>query len=98
MLYPGWVRRVTKPDVVSLQALADHIDHIAQLAGDTKHVALGTDLDGGFGNEQTPIDLRIYSDLQSLAPILAKRGYADADIDAIFHANWLSFFRAALPK
>jgi membrane dipeptidase len=98
MLYPGWVRRETKPDVVSLQALADHIDHIVQIAGDTKHVALGTDLDGGFGNEQTPIDLRVYSDLQTLAPILAKRGYTDSDIDAIFHGNWLSFFRAALPE
>ncbi|HEY7116943.1 MAG TPA: membrane dipeptidase [Tepidisphaeraceae bacterium] len=98
MMYPGWVRRQTKPEVVSLAALADHIDRVCQLAGNVKHAALGTDLDGGFGNEQTPIDLRIYSDIQKLGAILSGRGYLDADVDAVFHGNWLSFFRRALPK
>jgi membrane dipeptidase len=97
MLYPGWVRGQTQPDVVTLANLADHIDHVCQLAGDARHAALGTDLDGGFGNEQTPIDLRIYRDLQKLGEILASRGYADGDIDAIFHGNWLDFFRRSLP-
>jgi membrane dipeptidase len=97
MLYPGWVRGQTQPDVVTLANLADHIDHVCQLAGDARHAALGTDLDGGFGNEQTPIDLRIYRDLQKLGEILAVRGYSDSDIDAIFHGNWLEFFRRSLP-
>src|SRR5207244_3961585 len=74
MLYANWVRGETKPDVVTLENYADHIDHVCQLAGNAKHSAIGTDLDGGFGNEQTPIDLRIYSDLQNLGGILAKRG------------------------
>jgi membrane dipeptidase len=98
MLYPNWVRGVTQPEVVGLNAVADHIDHVCQLAGSAKHAALGTDLDGGFGYEQTPHDLRTYSDLQKLAGILATRGYPDADIDAIFHANWLNFFRKHLPS
>jgi membrane dipeptidase len=97
MLYQNWVRGETRPEVVGLAALADHIDHVCQLAGNTRHAALGTDLDGGFGNEQTPRDLRVYSDLQKLGGILADRGYADADIDAVFHRNWLEFFRRALP-
>lgn len=99
MLYPkGWIRGETSPEVTSLQTFADHIDHVCQTAGNTRHSALGTDLDGGFGNEQTPIDLRVYSDLQNLSGILAVRGYSEADIDAIFHDNWLRFFRNALPK
>jgi membrane dipeptidase len=98
MLHPGWVRGQTLPDVVTLANLADHIDHVCQLAGDTRHSALGTDLDGGFGNEQTPIDLRVYADLQKLGEILAARNFGDDDINAIFHQNWLQFFRRSLPE
>lgn len=97
MLYPGWVRGQTKPDVVSLEAVADHIDHVCQIAGDRSHSAIGSDLDGGYGTEQTPKDLDTIADLQKLAGILAARGYSDADIDAIFHGNWLRFLREALP-
>jgi membrane dipeptidase len=97
MLYPGWQRGVTKPSVVGLSAVADHIDHVCQLAGSTRHAALGTDLDGGFGNEQTPHDLRVYADLQRLGDLLAGRGYTDGDVDAIFYGNWLRFFTDHLP-
>jgi membrane dipeptidase len=97
MLYPNWQRGVTQPAVVGLDALADHIDRICDLAGDRKHAAIGTDLDGGFGYEQTPRDLNVYSDLQKLGTILASRGYSDSDIDGVFHQNWLRFFRENLP-
>ena len=97
MLYPGWVRGQTSSDVVGLSAVADHIDHICQLSGDPHHAALGTDLDGGFGNEQTPRDLNRYRDLQKLGDILADRQYADSEIELIFSGNWLRFFREALP-
>ena len=98
MLFPNWVRGQTKPEVVGLSAAADHIDHVCQLAGSTRHSAIGSDLDGGFGTEQTPRDLNTISDLQKLAAILSSRGYNDADIDAIFHGNWLRFFGRALPS
>lgn len=97
MLYPGWERGVTSPKVVGLDAVADHIDHICQLAGNTRHVAIGSDLDGGFGTEQTPHDLNTIADLQKLAPILVTRGYSDDDIKAVFYRNWRRFFREALP-
>lgn len=97
MLYPNWQRGQTQPEVVGLSDFANHIDHVCQIAGNTRHAALGTDLDGGFGNEQTPRDLRTYADLQKLAPILRERGYSDDDVAAIFHGNWLRFFTSALP-
>ena len=83
---------------VTLHTLVDHVDHFCQIAGNANHVAIGSDLDGGFGFEETPKDFKSISDLHDLAPILADRGYSDADIDAIFWGNWLRFFKDALPK
>lgn len=97
MLYPGWVRHQTSREVVGLEALVDHIDHICQLAGNDRHVAIGSDLDGGFGTEQTPRGVDRISDLQKLDGLMAARGYPDAGIDAVFHGNWLRFFREHLP-
>jgi membrane dipeptidase len=98
MLYPGWIRRQTPKSVVSLEAVVDQIDHVCQLAGNCRHSAIGSDLDGGFGSEQTPTGLERISDLAKLADLFAARGYAQADIDAIFHGNWLRFFTEHLPK
>jgi len=98
MLHPGWKRGETKPEVLSIEAAADHIDHICQLVGSARHCGLGTDLDGGFGTEQTPRDLDTITDVHKLEDILARRGYRSADIDGIFHDNWLRFFGEALPR
>jgi membrane dipeptidase len=97
MLSPGYDRRTTPRDSVSLEDLANHIEHICQLAGNCQHVGIGSDLDGGFGVEQCPHEIDSISDLQLLTDILARRGIASSDIDAIFHGNWLRFFREHLP-
>lgn len=97
MMHPGWVRGQTQPDVVGIEAIVDHMDRICQIAGSCRHVALGTDLDGGYGTEQTPRDLDTITDVHKLEDILARRGYPAADIDAIFFGNWLRFFGEALP-
>jgi membrane dipeptidase len=98
MLAPGWVKGKTSREVVGLEAVADHIDHVCQLAGNARHAAIGSDLDGGFGTEQVPTGLDRISDLQKLDAILAGRGYPAEDVDAIFHENWLRFFRQHLPR
>lgn len=98
MLYPGWKRGETKPDVVSLEDVANHIDRVCQIAGDAKHAAIGSDLDGGFGYEQTPGDLNTIADLQKLDAILARRGYSEADVIGVFHGNWLNLLRRCLPQ
>jgi membrane dipeptidase len=97
MLKPDWIRGESTSAGLTLAALVDHFDHICQLAGNADHVAIGSDLDGGFGHEQTPADLRRYRDLHRLATHLANRGYSEADIDKIFHGNWLRFFAENLP-
>jgi membrane dipeptidase len=75
--------------------VVDHIDHICQLAGTSRHVAIGTDLDGGFGRDQSPHDLDTIADLQALRALLAERGYGEDDLAAILHGNWLRLLRGA---
>ncbi|GAB3907907.1 membrane dipeptidase [Larkinella knui] len=80
---------------IRLENLVDHWDHICQLAGTSEHVAIGSDLDGIFGTEQSPWDMNSIADLQKYEAILTKRGYQKTDIDNIFHGNWLRFLRRA---
>jgi membrane dipeptidase len=84
-------------DPITLETLADHVDHISQLAGDARHVGLGCDFDGGFGLASVPADVDTIADLQKLAPILAARGYNDADIAAVLGGNWLRYLESRLP-
>jgi membrane dipeptidase len=97
MLVPGWIRGTTKPDEVgvTINTVVDHIDRVCQLAGNCKHAALGTDLDGGFGKEQSPMDLDTIADLQVIPQLLQKRGYKEEDVRAIMYDNWVRFFREA---
>jgi len=95
MLYPGWVSGETPNTVVTLEAVVDHIDHVCQLAGNSSHSAIGSDLDGGFGTEQSPCDLDTIADLQKIPNLLRKRGYKESDIEGIMHGNWLRFFERA---
>ncbi|MFT5386541.1 MAG: membrane dipeptidase [Saprospiraceae bacterium] len=91
MMVPNWERGVSHPDTtpVLLDQMIDNMDHICQIAGNANHVALGTDLDGGFGKEQCPSDIDTIADLQKLSGLLEKRGYPETAIEAIFSGNWL---------
>lgn len=89
MLRPDWIRGVSHNSPVQLVDVANHIDHICQLVGNSRHAAIGSDLDGGFGREQSPSDLDTIADLQKILDILASRGYRDEDVAAIAHGNWL---------
>lgn len=97
MLVPGWIRGQTMPaDVgVTMNTVVDHIDRVCQLAGNCRHAGLGTDLDGGFGKEQSPMDLDTIADLVQFPELLRKRGYKDEDVTAILSGNWVRFFRSA---
>ena len=98
MMVPGWIRGKSHPSntVVTLQQMIDHMDHVCQLAGNANHVAIGTDLDGGFGTEQGPSDVDTIADLQKLTGLLAERGYSVTEVEAIFHGNWLRKMREVL--
>jgi membrane dipeptidase len=97
MMVPGWQRGVSTPESenITLEIMIDHIDHICQLAGNSDHVGIGTDLDGAFGREQCPEDIDTIADLQKLPSLLKKRGYQEADIDRILSRNFIDFLTRA---
>ena len=97
MLQPGWVIGETTPEGVSMETFVDHIDHVCQIAGDARHAAIGSDLDGGYGTEQTPRDLDTIADLRVVPELLARRGYGDEDIALVMHGNWERWLRGVLP-
>jgi membrane dipeptidase len=85
-------RRATLADVVA------HIRHICDLAGNCNHVGIGTDMDGGLGRNEIPVEIETSADLFKLAGSLEKAGFGQSDIEAIMHGNWSRFFHSNLPS
>ena len=90
MIKAGW-RHGDDNSSITLKDVVAHIDHICQLTGSARHVAIGTDLDGGFGREGSPADLDTIADLQQIPGLLRAKGYAEDDVAAIMHGNWIRF-------
>ncbi|MCY4022882.1 MAG: membrane dipeptidase [Anaerolineaceae bacterium] len=95
MLVPGWIKGARSNRRATLSMIVDHVDHVCQLAGNSRHAALGSDLDGGFGREQSPADLDTIADLRKIATLLEGRGYSSDDVAAVMHGNWTRLLRKA---
>jgi membrane dipeptidase len=97
MLVPNWVRGKSTPTSMNcnLEKLIDNYDHICQLAGNSLHIGIGSDLDGAFGKEQCPTDIETIADLQKIETLLSQRGYKTTDIENVMSGNWLRFLRKA---
>jgi membrane dipeptidase len=94
----GWARDKNSPrEEVPLQVVVNHIDHICQIAGNSKHVGIGSDFDGGFGLQSVPPEIESVADLQKLAPLLSARGYNQKDIENILGNNWITRLKRDLP-
>lgn len=96
-LVPGWEPRDGR-HAVTLEHVVAQIDHICQMAGDARHVGLGSDFDGGFGVQSVPAEIDTIADLQKLVPALAQKGYTETDIRAIMARNWLDLLHRSLPE
>jgi len=79
------------PPPATIGQLADHIDHIAEVAG-VEHVGIGSDFDGG---EHTPLDLQDVSGFPNLIAELLRRGYAADNVRGIARGNILRVMRGA---
>jgi membrane dipeptidase len=95
-LQPGWSKGDPKAAVTIADVVAA-VDHVCQVVGNVAHVGLGSDLDGGFGAESTPLGIDTVADLGSIAPALGEMGYNEEEITAVMGENWLRLLREALP-
>ena len=94
----GWIVGKNKREEVPLRYVADHIDHICQIAGDALHAGIGSDFDGGFGLQSVPPEIDTVADLQNLVSLLQARGYSETDIANILGGNWITRLKRDLPK
>ncbi len=92
-----WETQPAKRDYVSkytMEALLPHVEHLGNLAGGSlEHIAIGTDIDGGFGAELTPTDVDTIADVSRFGSVLQEAGYSEQDAEAILSGNALRFFR-----
>jgi membrane dipeptidase len=95
-LLPGWSETDDR-QLVNLETLAAHIDHICQLTGSVEHVAVGTDFDGGFGWPAVPQEIETIADLPKLESVLRQKGYSGMDISSVLHGNWKRILERSLP-
>jgi membrane dipeptidase len=86
-----------RKELVTLDHIVAHIDHICQLLGDSRHVGIGSDFDGGFGAQDIPLGMDSAADLRLLAARLQERGYGTDDAANVMGQNWLRVLRTLLP-
>ncbi len=95
-LKAGWDKGSLK-EAVTLADVVQHIQHMCDLAGDTRHVGIGTDFDGGFGVESAPLEIDTVADLGKVGDALAAASFSDQDIANILGENWIRLLRRGLP-
>jgi membrane dipeptidase len=79
------------PPAATLAQVADHIDHVRQVAG-VDHVGIGSDFDGV---DYTPVGLEDVSKFPELFAELIRRGWSDADLRKLAGQNLLRALRQA---
>jgi membrane dipeptidase len=90
-LEPEWVTDRSIRVTVDVQ-VRRHVAHIAEITG-WAHVGIGSDLDGGFGREESPEEIDTIADLHTVGSVAPTESR-----DALLGENWLAFLRSALPS
>jgi membrane dipeptidase len=96
VLYNGFLEPRWRNDRSIAVTLDEHVrrhaNHIAGLVG-WNHVGIGSDLDGGLGLEESPVEIDTIADLEKIGSVVP----AEAR-EAVLSTNWLNFLRSALPQ
>ncbi len=96
MLYNGFLKPGWKDDqsvsVTLDEHLRQHANYIANLSG-WEHLGVGSDLDGGFGLEESPSEIDTVADLHKVGLVVP-----DEVRGAVLGTNWLNFLRSSLPQ
>ena len=85
-----WMR-ANPPQMATVSDLADHVDHIRNVAG-VDHIGIGGDYDGIPAGVTGMEDV---SDYPALFVELARRGYSQSDLEKISNGNMMRVMRQA---
>jgi membrane dipeptidase len=81
-----------RPDEpLTLDAVKRHLQHMASIVG-WERVGIGSDLDGGFGVEETPLELDSVADLEKIGDLVPPEAR-----DGVLGGNWLRVLSESLP-
>lgn len=78
-------------DVSLGDQLRRHAEHIASVGG-WECVGIGSDLDGGLGLEESPVEIETETDVCKVGDVIPPGAR-----DAVLSGNWLRFLKASLP-
>ena len=96
VLYNGFLEPDWKGDrsvsVTLNEHLRRHADHVARVCG-WRYLGIGSDLDGGFGLEESPLEIDTVADLHKVGEVVPT-GLREA----VLGANWLRFLKSSLPQ
>jgi membrane dipeptidase len=96
VLYNGFLESLWRNDktipVTLDQQVRQHAAYLAKLSS-WQHVGIGSDLDGGFGLEESPLELASIADLYKIGEVVPS-----AARNAVLSTNWLNFLRRSLPQ
>ena len=87
-------RHLRASGIAKLEDVVRHIVHHAKAAGGPEHVAIGTDLDGGFDTRHAAIDN--LAKLKEL-PARLRLHFNRSQVEGIMGSNWLGFLERSLP-
>jgi membrane dipeptidase len=73
-----------------------HVQRVSDIMGHRRGVALGSDMDGGFGPGKLPIGLEHPTKLDALAEALSDSGWSDIDVGNFAFGNWRRFLEENL--
>jgi len=82
-----------RKELVTLDHVVAHIDHVCQLLGTAAQVGIGSDFDGGFGWANIPAEMNSIADLGLIGHKLQERGYSETDMANILGHNWVNFLQ-----
>ncbi len=94
-LFSPFLRSGLESGRASLEDMVRHVDHWASRAGRARHIAIGSDLDGGFGAEKIPQEMDTIADWPLIGEALLQHGYSDNDVRGILGGNWVRVLRKA---